>query len=769
MNIFDEIKNLPILEVLTAFWHQWKKVGREHHLVRDWKIDSSFKISPQKNIAKDFWKSWIQGNPFDTIALLGGLDPKDNDTQKELIQAFVEYFPELAKYDKSNEDHKFEKSLKNDEILKKYKEWDFILWWFSQNLYQFFSNRWVDVKKDNLNIWKIVKTYWLYENYYCSETKSWKATNTKVVIFPMYDENFNIIWIKLRRTDTKKIRGIKSIWVWKIWLLYEKKTKDTTWPIYIVEWEVDYLIMRLLWYDNVIWNLWWVQSSRELIKEITYNNSQIISLYDNDNAWLQWSISLAEHLNKEVYVLREYPITKDSHGWDICDIADLYKAWYNTKAKFDEVLVTSNIVSVNEIWKEDIPDPEFIFLRKHLAYFSPKYQLMYDKSKVADVHPWISAWDLYDKMVLTHQIPQYESLCYLEGWKDWHYNLLKPWSYMTTSNEDPFLHPDIERVLLNLCNDNEENLEWLHKSILYKITHINDVYLPAVIFFWPWGSWKWSFIKLLSYIFWKDNTLVWLWQDQLWSRFSAYNWKKLIVEYKEISSWNTRDDKKITDKLKGIIWEATILVEQKSKDPVEIENIARFHFSSNHALPLQMDSKHSWNRRFTVIKTWWKISSDEARDFHTAIDNRINVSKYISRLYHTFPEVPKMKNFPALDNKDKRELEDNCESESNQFFEWFEQKYPYIVKISNIQFDILRDLYCNENWIDQFTPALRGKIFKNSLSHKYQWKMVKLWEKNTRGFYIHKTPIEKDSINDFLQKNPDKKTYLTTELGIYSN
>jgi hypothetical protein len=54
---------------------------------------------------------------------------------------------------------------------------------------------------------------------------------------------------------------------------------------------------------------------------------------------------------------------------------------------------------------------------------------------------------------------------------------------MTTSNEDPFLHPDIERVLLNLCNDNEENLEWLHKSILYKITHINDVYLPAVIFF----------------------------------------------------------------------------------------------------------------------------------------------------------------------------------------------------------------------------------------------------------------------------------------------
>jgi hypothetical protein len=56
-----------------------------------------------------------------------------------------------------------------------------------------------------------------------------------------------------------------------------------------------------------------------------------------------------------------------------------------------------------------------------------------------------------------------------------------------------------------------------------------------------------------------------------------------------------------------------------------------------------------------------------------------------------------MKNFPALDNKDKRELEDNCESESNQFFEWFEQKYPYIVKISNIQFDILRDLYCNEN------------------------------------------------------------------------
>ena len=70
-----------------------------------------------------------------------------------------------------------------------------------------------------------------------------------------------------------------------------------------------------------------------------------------------------------------------------------------------------------------------------------------------------------------------------------------------------------------------------------------------------------------------------------------------------MSSGSTFQDKKTLDRIKGIISEQYITVNEKFKNVRQTENIARFHFSSNHAVPLQLDSKHSGNRRFTIIET----------------------------------------------------------------------------------------------------------------------------------------------------------------------
>jgi len=42
-------------------------------------------------------------------------------------------------------------------------------------------------------------------------------------------------------------------------------------------------------------------------------------------------------------------------------------------------------------------------------------------------------------------------------------------------------------------------------------------------------------------------------------------------------------------------------------------------------------------------------------------NNERIIREYIARLYETYPEVPDMKNLEALENSEKKNLEDNCE------------------------------------------------------------------------------------------------------------
>ncbi|MBT3853101.1 hypothetical protein HOF65_03820 [bacterium] len=79
----------------------------------------------------------------------------------------------------------------------------------------------------------------------------------------------------------------------------------------------------------------------------------------------------------------------------------------------------------------------------------------------------------------------------------------------------------------------------------------------------------------------------------------------------------------------------------------------------------------------------------------TFLDRQV-IREYVNWLYMTYPEVPDMETFPALDNEEKQNLEEVCEGAANQFFEWLEQKYPQITRISTPQRNILLNLYCAE-------------------------------------------------------------------------
>jgi hypothetical protein len=47
-------------------------------------------------------------------------------------------------------------------------------------------------------------------------------------------------------------------------------------------------------------------------------------------------------------------------------------------------------------------------------------------------------------------------------------------------------------------------------------------------------------------------------------------------------------------------------------------------------------------------------------------------------LYYKYPEVISYKEFEALDNKDKKDLEERNQNEVNQFWDWLKEKHPEI-------------------------------------------------------------------------------------------
>jgi len=61
------------------------------------------------------------------------------------------------------------------------------------------------------------------------------------------------------------------------------------------------------------------------------------------------------------------------------------------------------------------------------------------------------------------------------------------------------------------------------------------------------------------------------------------------------------------------------------RDTEPVRNIAWFQMSSNHKIPIQLDSKHSGNRRFTIIKTGDRLDSAMA----IQMNNRAKISSYM--------------------------------------------------------------------------------------------------------------------------------------------
>lgn len=759
------MNDIPILDVLSAAGISYRKDGGSANMYvmihADWKTDTSFKINVSRNIVKDFWKTDIKGWPVDFIGrYVLNVDTQTDEGKLATIKWFVEKKLVVDEWVRKA----FEKSLSAEELLKDFDSYK--LWGFKEEVSRFLVNRWVPydyIQKNHVEIGSIFKDIGYYDKFFCTEWETWKEDGkwitadekdtpktVAVLMFPCLDADWKRIGLKLRRVDGKTIRGQKSYapsWS-KTGLLFDKiDDKEAI----IVEWETDYIILRVLGFKSVVWNLGWVSAHRDKLKSLLFSSSRVICLYDSDEAWLEHKQKLAESFGRAIYQI-DLPLREDNKGNKLTDVNDLYGAGYDSKAKWDKLLKDAYMVwwLNNDQVKNSF---RFAYLEWPMSYYDKKTNRPVGQEDISR-HLWETPKELFKKRS-QKVIEQFWDTCYYFWWKPNHLNILDETTIVVKKEwVKARLHPHIKLLIDNIGNWNEENIAWIHEAILYKLTHINDVNLPAMILFGAGWSGKWTFINLLSYIFGRENTLKNLGQRDLESSFDSYQGQKLIVEFQEISSGNIAQDKKMLDRIKSIVWEKTITVRALYSNAREVDNIAWFHFSSNHQVPIQLDSKDSGNRRFTIMQTGNMLETDIAVEMNReTFPNREIIEEYIAWLYETFPDTPEKKMMVALDNEDKRNLVNRTEGVGNLFFEWFELKYPNIWRINGGQMKLCLEAYRHENHDNEHNDA-RYKIanFEKSFSHKYEKKPVKIWGKAVRWYFIKKTSYQK--ANEIITGHP---------------
>lgn len=356
MSLFDKIKDIDLVEYAKKIygepkiqnWNYWFKSWNEKTpslvIYADWKKNWYFDYS------KNWWWTIID-------MCMNQYNLSLSETIKKLKEEYkIEESWILVK----------PKTTKRDEILENFE--NFRNNWNNSIFNQFLQNRWFDfdfLQNNQETINEVAKEFWVAE--WVRICKDWdKSIFKNCIIFPCYDSDWDIIWSKIRRADNEKIWQVKSLalkW-WKTWLIYTKEIFESE-EIIICEWEADYLVLKALWFKNVIWNLGWVASWINEIKNLTKKVKSIISFYDNDEAWKKANLVLQTKLNRPVKEVHYQETDWQKNK----DINDLFKIWF-TKDDFQEMIENASFIQENEIINEIDEDEKDLIIEKNNWYYT---------------------------------------------------------------------------------------------------------------------------------------------------------------------------------------------------------------------------------------------------------------------------------------------------------------------------------------------------------------------------------------------------------------
>lgn len=743
--------------IFPKLWIQTKNVWLEFLITSplSWKISKGgYRYNPVDNAVYDEGKKTRPvGNPFPFVKNHLQL------TTPETVDWFSQNWL-IKKWDRK----KTEPNIKKSEILsnpEKFIIWnDFnmetMLWIKTWLKHRGFTQDYIDSYEWEIRIKEVFKYFWFVKNPATKKVNGEWLPSRPCIIFPGRNSEDIITQIKLRKTnnlredenDKDSMKSIQITWS-KAWVLYhDLEFILSQEEIIVCEWEPDYVVLRMLGIDNVICNSSGAWNARDVIRSLVKNIEKVVVAYDNDEAWKNAFEALSRFCKRQMI----YPKYKDifNEEWEkYKDINDYFEGWY-TKQDFLEMF------KWHEEASKEISIPQNKEVEKYLNALENKNPLIYIRSQSsfydttimkyvsmqeAVMNTWIKANDLIE-MRINGQIPMYYDLCYKYWGKPYHYNTLLEDSILKPSN-NPVLHEDIKKFIENLAWWKKEDYEWIYKAILYKHSHINDVLVPALVITSEQWVGKGTFINFTASIFWQENTLYWLRTQELLSDKDWYSGNKIIVDLDEIEAWNHKEAKQISAKLKSMIFKNPMPCRVMRKDFKNVDNIAWFIISSNDTKPILLDS---WlNRRYMVVEWWHSIDNVDifwenfwSRLNEEVIKNPEIMSDFLAWLYQEYPEVPKMTRFHPIENDSKKLLEDISKSSTHKFFEWLQEKYPNILRISNREKDVLVEEYrieMQEEWFD-YEYKYNKRYFNNDLPRYVKTKKIRVRDKSVNWYEI---------------------------------
>lgn len=481
-----------------------------------------------------------------------------------------------------------------------------------------------------------------------------------------------------------------------------EKNKD----IIAVEWEIDWL--TLLQFEeleknyNIIW-VPWINSFDYLFLNTEEYNVFLIPDNDKTENGILWKVEKFNNIqiiNNFLKISKE----KDVNDYQVKNL-DIWK----------KIIDEINIKKLEKIdYKKEIieeKEDRYVFIKSLARYYWLKKDVFHKAEDVCSC--LLKSREQLKEMRLNWEIKTYDDMVYKYWGEKNSFNIMDEDSIIKANNT-PILHPYIKLLIENVCWYNKINIEWIYKAILYKYKNINSYNIPWVILYWVWWSWKWTFIKLLSKIFWERNTLENLSYDDLVNSFDVYEWNKLIVEYWEIWTYNVWKDKRVLNKLKWKICQEKVTVNKKWISQFQRDNLAWFFITSNENKPIQLDSKEKGNRRFTVIKSKKALTYNESKAIYDTIRNKNVISSFIAWLEKEFWKEVNDLDFEikALDNQEKIDLENRALSDIDNFWLEIKDKYPIWTKIKI--FDIKTELIDFANKIEENISELERFLWNNS-------------------------------------------------------
>ncbi len=92
----------------------------------------------------------------------------------------------------------------------------------------------------------------------------------------------------------------------------------------IVEGEPDYIVMRMLGFDNVIGNLGGVGACREIIRDLVKMTNSVIVAYDNDKPGKTGAQRLSDFCRRQMFYIK-YIDRKNGQGETYKDINEFFE------------------------------------------------------------------------------------------------------------------------------------------------------------------------------------------------------------------------------------------------------------------------------------------------------------------------------------------------------------------------------------------------------------------------------------------------------------